>query len=148
MSNALLNLFLLESKPENPIEIVRDNIDLNLSAQIGKLKNEVEQAKKMLAQLNARVSEMRKLEHTPTGEQEPIQVQNIEMVENNTEFDLIDCESMGKNSQIIDDDLESTKELGINNISTARTIHAMDDDNVSKNSEKTTEMSEMEMSNE
>lgn len=52
VSNALLNLFLLKEKPENPVEFIRENLDPKTNEVIAKLKKEIQSAEQELAQLN------------------------------------------------------------------------------------------------
>lgn len=58
-STALLDLFLLLEKPENPIEFVRENLDQSLNVELAKLKDEVELAKEELAEMNELIAELK-----------------------------------------------------------------------------------------
>lgn len=59
VSNALLNLFLLQEKPDNAVEFIRENLDPSVNLHFAKLKREIQSAEEELAQLDALVAECR-----------------------------------------------------------------------------------------
>lgn len=111
MSDALLSLFLAETEPTNPLEFVRENIDLNLGKQISKLKIEIARKKEELTKLYAIIAEMRKLGNPLIEEEEEVEnEENIEMVEGDAESQLIDSEIIENGSINIEKDPESINE--------------------------------------
>lgn len=124
VANALLQLFLLEIKPENPIEFVRENLDLNLHTKISELKNDIEMAKDTLAQLNAEISEMRKFAIKLVAEEIEVDGENENMTiaegdarsesinpeevdEENKSMTQVEVDEVNKSMKIVEDDARS-----------------------------------------
>lgn len=112
VANALLQLFLSEIKPENPIEFVRENLDLNLHTKISELKNDIELAKDTLAQLNAKILEMRKFEIKLVAEEIEVDGENESMtiVESDAKSESINPEEVDeekKSMTEVEDDARS-----------------------------------------
>lgn len=115
VANALLQLFLLETKPENPIEFVRENLDLNLHTKISELKNDIELAKDTLAQLNAEISEMRKFEIKLVAEEIEVDGENENMAEG-------DARSESINTEEVDEENKSMTQVEVDEENKSRTI--------------------------
>lgn len=60
-SNALLALFLLDAKPENAVEFVRETLDKKINKELARLKEKVECARDEVQLLKDEILEMRKL---------------------------------------------------------------------------------------
>lgn len=106
-SGALLNLFLLLDKPENPIEFVRENLDPKLNVDLEKLKAKVVQAQEELAELDEIVAELKAQSIRLIEEQAARE--GDEYDENIVEWDEIDTES----KKVIDDNSEADAEVVI-----------------------------------
>lgn len=60
-SNALLALFLLDQKPENAVEFMRETLDVKINKELARLKSSVESARDEVQLLKDEILEMRKL---------------------------------------------------------------------------------------
>lgn len=150
-SNALLNLFLAEAEPQNPVEFIRENMDFNINKEMSKLRADIESAKERLAKLNARIDEMRKLGFQLIEKEIEEAEENMESVEGDagsqvvdgdTGSQLVESDEIEKNSDVIKEDSESMKED-----TKSEAIDEEVGDGDSKTNEKVEKLSESEITN-
>lgn len=60
-SNALLNLFMLDEKPDNAVEWIRETLDKRINKELERLKTKVETARDELTHLKDVIVEIRNL---------------------------------------------------------------------------------------
>lgn len=83
-SNALLNLFLMLEKPEDPLEFVRENLDPHLNVQFAKLKVKVESTREELNELNELIADL-KAKSIKLIEEQAAMAEGAELLEGDAE---------------------------------------------------------------
>lgn len=119
MSDALLDLFLLDkNRPENSVEFVRQQLNMELNKKFARLKKEVESSRAYLKQLNEVVEEMRIIDL----EAEPSEMDSIASANVSQPDDVIES----------NEELQSNQEVPETNKTDDETDHNKNDHNNSE----------------